>query len=98
MRQGELNFCLGEDMYEAHKAGKEMPLAADIDAEVDSVELQRLKGIINRATVFDPAKRPSAGRVLELVKASHNMVKSSKLYPCYRFVDFPEIFSATYVF
>ena len=54
MRQGELNFCLGEDMYEAHKAGKEMPLAADIDAEVDSVELQRLKGIINRATVFDP--------------------------------------------
>ena len=69
MRQGERDFCLGEDMYDAHKAGDVMPQAADINDD-DSDVMKEMKAVINEMTTFDPAKRPSAGTVLTMVMAS----------------------------
>ena len=69
MRQGERDFCLGEDMYDAYKAGEEMPQAADIDDD-DSEVMKEIKGVINAMTTFDAAKRPSAGTVLTMVMTS----------------------------
>ena len=69
MRQGERDFCLGEDMYDAYKAGDVMPQAADID-DGDSAVMKEMKAVINEMTTFDPAKRPSAGTVLTMVMTS----------------------------
>ena len=73
MRQGERDFCLGEDMYVAHKAGGEMPLAADID-DKDSADIKRIKSVINRMTTYESAERPSAEGVIGLILTSYQQV------------------------
>ena len=77
MRQGELNFCLGEDMYSAQKVGEELPQAADIH-EKDSAEIKQMKTIINQMTAYEPAHRPSAERVLQMVVTSLPKVRNTR--------------------
>ena len=56
IRQGDPHDGLGEEMYAAHKAGKEMPDAVEYDDD-DPPALKEMKNMITAMTSFYPDKR-----------------------------------------
>ena len=74
MRQGELEMGLGEEMYEAFKAGTEMPQAVDFNDD-DPPKLTQIKHLINEMTSYERSDRPTASHVLREIEAIQLKVK-----------------------
>ena len=74
MRQGELQMGLGEEMYEAFKAGTEIPQAVDFNDD-DPPEVTQMKQLINTMTSYERGDRPTASHVLREIEAIQSKVK-----------------------
>ena len=67
IKQGEAD-SLGEEMYDAYKAGEKMPVAVDVEDD-DSVDIMQVKGLIVTMTSYERTERPTAEEVLEMLRA-----------------------------
>ena len=63
-----MSESLGEDMYDAHKAGDAMPEAVELD-DNDSYKINEMKELILQMTSYKPAERPSARDVYHQTSA-----------------------------
>ena len=73
MNQG-LSESLGEEMYEAHKIGQDLPLAFE-PGDAVRPELSDVKELITKMTSYRPGDRSSALEVQEILRTTRSKVK-----------------------
>ena len=75
MRQGEMQICVGEEMYDAVKSGAEIPPAVDFEDD-DSVEVRKIKELIVTMTSHERTARPTAEAVLQVLRDVRQLAHS----------------------
>ena len=77
MLKDEIGESLGEEMYEAHKSGDEMPAAVEFEDD-DSSALQLVKQIILDMTSYAANERPNADYIQEFLSATLKKVNHNE--------------------